>query len=163
MKTLYKLKNEDRFLEFVGERIAHVSSENNDSLRWLEVNIYTTESGGYVYETIGKTVVFRPASEDNPRARKVTPALVRNFDGATLVCDPKFGDAEIEDFLGKHVIIEEDRHRATFSPTADGLVESAKVADSDGILFITNTAKTALYQAAQVDPTIHDAYLVERV
>ena len=60
MKTLYQLKNEDRILEFVGEKIAHVSSENNDSIRWLEVNIYATESGGYVYETIGRSVVFRP-------------------------------------------------------------------------------------------------------
>ena len=163
MKTLHQLENEDRILEFVGEKIAHVSSENNDSIRWLEVNIYATESGGYVYETIGRSVVFRPTTEDHPRARRVTPAMVRNLDTMVLVCDPKYGDSEIEDFLGKYVILEEDRHRATFAPTADGLVESAKVADSDGILFITNTAKAALLQAAERDPRIHDAYMVERV
>lgn len=163
MKTLHKLKNEDRFLEFEGELIAHVSSENNDSLRWLEVNIYATASGGYVYETIGKSIVFRPAAPDRPRAIKVTPSVVRKFDTATLVCDPKHGDYEIEDMMGKYVIIEDDRHRATYAPTAEGLVESAKVADNDGILFITNTAKAALMKAAESDPRIHDAYLVERV
>lgn len=162
MSKRYALKNEDRILEFDGELIASSTSKRANSLRWLEINIYATESGGFVYETIGRSTVWRPSNEANPNATLVTPDfIVENAD--SLQCDPKHPDLALSDMAGKYIVVETDRHRATFSPTAEGLVESAKVSDPDGILFISNTAKNALREAADRHKTIHAAYVVERV
>lgn len=45
-------------VEFMGELIGASSTENPDSVRWTEINIYRTEHGKYVIHRSGRSVLY---------------------------------------------------------------------------------------------------------
>lgn len=47
-----------------GKRIAHVNTDDGNKLRWIELSVFERDAGGYVYYTVGKSVVYH-RDDDN--------------------------------------------------------------------------------------------------
>lgn len=172
--TTYDIQNGDRRMQFDGERIAFATSgekrrDGSYPLRWLEVTIYRTSTGAYVLHTNGKSRVWRPGTpgQDDIKATDlVTRELLREwFDEHEYppAGDPRFGFPIIDDYIGQRVVFETDRTRAVYCTTPGGLVESAKIEDRDGVLFLTKTAEAALREAAAQDEALRTAFFTEQV
>lgn len=56
---------------------------------------------------------------------------------------------------------ETDRHWATVSETAAGVIETLYLKDDDGVWYLTNVARTLLHDAALRDPTFNEPELVQ--
>lgn len=85
MDDAWQVQDEDRTIEFRGERLAKSSSWSQGKLRWTEVEIYRTTSGRYIVATIGRTdapeeETFYRASVSET-ARGVVEALHQLDDG----------------------------------------------------------------------------------
>lgn len=174
--TTYTIPNGDRTMSFDGDLLAFGTSGTGPRwpLRWLEISIYRTDSGSYVLHTNGRSRVFRPISGEQysktadlsaPMTKVSREFLDRWFSEHQYAPagDPKYGHPIIDDYMGQMVIFEQDRTRCVYSTTAAGLVESAKIEDKDGVLFLTKTAEAALRAASEKDDSIREAFFSERV
>lgn len=57
MQTYKIQRNNDVDLEFTGDLLSHVSSEEFGSTRWTTISIWRTENNRYVVQTIGHSKV----------------------------------------------------------------------------------------------------------
>lgn len=63
--TQHKLQNSSGDTVIVnGERIAYVNTDDGDKLRWIELSVFERDAGGFVYYTVGKSVVFHRIGDD---------------------------------------------------------------------------------------------------
>lgn len=165
----YELANYDRVLKFTGERIAHASNRlgrDEKQIRWSEVAIYRTRGNQYVLHKVGKSRVYHAGPNrcggtsgvnTSVNTIKRWPVEKRMDLAPCPVCQPDVLTAYTS------VLVEQDRGVTFVSKTADGVIESAKNEDADGVVYITKVAERALAQAAEVDDDIYDAYSVETI
>lgn len=161
----HTILNGDRVMTFEGELLASSTSFHPGSYRWLEVAIYRTDAGNYIYQTIGRSRVFKLAlDERQPGAKLVDSSLLEEMAGAgKITVGGRGSQLTLSDVQNQRVIFETDRHRAVHSISAEGVVEAAKVRDRENILFLTKTAEECLRAAAAKDEGIQNAFFVEHV
>lgn len=150
-----------RKIEFDGHLLAEISSRRSGSPRWTELRLYRSESGLFVLEKVGRSVVIHapkcpeilPDSPPLPRFQSVHPGEDPG-DGSYWFCDtcaPKNITS---------VLIEADRHWALVSETPEEIVESL-YRRNGGARSLPRMAIDLLEEAATASPELLDAYQVE--
>lgn len=158
---MYTIQNGKRILRFQGKKLAHSSSQTKQSIRWVEFAIYRTDSGKYVVERVGMSIVYH----------SVHCAVLRRNGGPTdalpsetisdrmVPCEECFPNKEEEQYL----VPENIRHRAQVCISAENVISSLKQFDANNTEYLTNVALRLLEQAAEVDPLIADAFYIEEI
>lgn len=158
---MFTIQNGKRVLRFQGEKLAHSSSKTKNSTRWVEFTIYRTDSGKYVVERVGVSIVFHNVHcavlrrNSGPSDPLPTETISDNM----VPCPECNPDRDAEQYL----VPENIRHRAQVCATAESVISSLKQSDSNNTEYLTNVALRLLEQAAEVDPLIADAYYVEEI
>lgn len=145
-----KVRDQDRVLEFVGERIGFASSESPTSLRWTEIEIYRTEAGNYVVHRIGVSLVFHVltgGSGRNCKSGRVTDGadIMRDRDAEPCPdCRPVL--MEVERYRQ-----ETDRHSAEAVAEPQELMKALSLTRENGAPYLSAVASAALREAAEHD------------
>ena len=142
--TEYRLRNERNDLVILqGSRLAHVNTDDGTKLRWIELSVFERDAGGYVYHTVGKSVVFHSHSSDSPCLSKGSPSKVDDLDFGTLesctLCDPT------TDPLSGTVLLEDELHTLIQCADYDSIVRAATLPNKG----LTGPARQLLIQLSR--------------
>lgn len=158
---MFSIQNGKRILRFQGEKLAHSSSKGPNSTRWVEFTLYRTDSGKYVVERVGVSVVFHSVHCAVLRRNSGTSdALPAETISDTLVPCPECLPLRDEE---QYLVPENIRHRAQVCASAESVISSLKQSDANKTEYLTNVALRLLEDAAEADPLIADAFYVEEI
>lgn len=159
---MIQVKDGSRTLQFNGTLLSKSSSWKRDSQRWIEFELYKTESGSYVLSRVGVSVIYHGAACN----------LVRRY-GLNEVPTDSVSSEKIELFtacdscsptLDLPVIFpEKDRHWAQVSDEPAAVLEALYKYDDGGARYLTNVAQRLLDEAAAVDSAIEAIYKIEMI
>lgn len=156
----FKVLDSSRILQFEGVHLSHSSSQHNGSARWIEFDLFRTESGQYVLSRIGISMIYH-----NRRCRLVEQYGLHAAPAATLVgrsvpcekCCPIIrADNDV-------VYPETPRPWAQVCSTVDAVIRSVQRRDEQGSLYFTKVARNLLEEASQHDAAIDRHYHIQVV
>ena len=159
---MIQVKDGSRILQFNGVLLSKSSSWKSDSQRWIEFELYKTESGSYVLSRVGVSVIYHCAAchlvkryglnevptsaVEQDRLQDLTPCDV---------CNPSLEAAVI--------FPEKNRNWAQVSDDPGAVLEALYKYDQSGARYLTNVAQRLLDTAAAIDPAIESIYKVEMI
>lgn len=79
MKTYLIQQDKDKILRFKGVFIGNVSSHRYNAKRWTELNLYKTEQGRYIGQTIGRTQIKSERDIYNAKVCKSENEVIEFF------------------------------------------------------------------------------------
>lgn len=150
------VRDRDRTLQFNGVLLAKSTSKSDKSTRWIEFELYKTESGSYILSRIGVSLVFHGAAcplvnrynlQESP-SDKLEPYATPCYD-----CDP---DESLD-----LVFPEKYRYWAQVSEEATAVLDALYKYDDGGARYLTNVAQRLLEEASKKDQKIAKAYRFE--
>ena len=150
------MKDGNRTLEFNGALLGKSSSKRRDSLRWIEFELYRTESGSYILSRVGVSLVFHGAACTLVKRYNLqeAPTAELHLDATPCgECDP---DESIE-----LVFPEKYRHWAQVTDRPEVVLESLYKYDDNGTKYLTSVAERLLQEAAKLDSDIANVYNYE--
>ena len=154
---MYSVKDKDRTLQFNGRKLAESTSERRFSTRWIEFELYRTDSGTYILSRTGVSLVFHGAACPMTSRYKLTEISTSKLDSRAIPCDTCNPSGTLD-----LVFPEKHRHWAmvTSDPVeiVDALYKYDEETDSH---YLTSVARRLLDQAAKVDSEIESAYTIE--
>lgn len=153
---MIQVQDGSRVLKFNGKLLGKSSSRRGDSLRWIEFELYRTESGSYVLSRAGVSILYHTTSCQLVRRyglQEAASAELRNDSLPCPDCRPSPGDTV--------VYPEKNRHWAQVSDDPEAVLEALYKYDESGARYLTNVAQRLLDQAASADADIESVYRVE--
>lgn len=155
----FSVRDGVRKLEFDGTKLSESSSRLPNKPRWVEFSVYRTPKGQYVLSRVGYSIFYH-AQDCFTVARNNLSAV----DGLALAgdyvacstCRPIRGDLD-------GVYPETPRFAAWVCSDALGVVNSLMKEDDNGTEYLTNVARRLLVEASTVDPSISDAFYIDRI
>lgn len=153
---MISIKDRNRTLQFNGSLLAKSTSESDKSTRWIEFELYKTESGSYILSRVGVSLVFHGAacplvsrySLQEAHSDKLEPYAVPCYD-----CDP---DESIE-----LVFPEKYRYWAQVFEKPEAVLEALYKYDTHRTKYLTSVAQRLLEQASKLDSDIANVYNYE--
>lgn len=145
-----------RTLQFNGRILGKSSSWRKGSTRWIEFELYKTESGSYVLSRIGVSIIFHGSA----------CALVKRY-GLTEVEFPALVDDSIPcdecqpDESAALVFPEKHRYWAQVSEEPQAVLDALYKFDEGGARYLTNVAQRLLEDASKADDKIASIYKFE--
>jgi len=155
---MIQVKDGARTLQFNGKLLGASSSWKTGSTRWIEFELYKTESGSYVLSRVGVSVTFHGAACHLVKRyglQEVASELLKNDAVPCPDCRPS-----IEAGL---VFPEKDRYWAQVSEDPGAVLEALYKYDNAGARYLTNVAQRLLEEAAAVDAGIESIYKIEMI
>jgi len=153
---MYSVKDGDRTLQFNGTLLAKSTSERRGANRWIEFELYKTESGSYILSRIGVSLMFHGAACSLVSKYKLTEAPAHDLPRRAVACE----ECQPDDSLDL-VFPEKYRHWAQVSDQPEAVLDALYKYDDNGAYYLTSVAQRLLQQAAKVDKDIADVYNVE--
>jgi hypothetical protein len=155
---MISVKDGSRTLQFNGELLGTSSSRRHDSLRWIEFELYRTESGSYVLSRVGVSLVYHGAACSLVKRYGLQEVSVedianRNDCVPCDLCRPSFA-AEL-------IFPEKNRHWAQVSDEPSAVLEALYKYDNSGSRYLTHVAQRLLEKAAAADKGIESVYRIE--
>ena len=148
-----------RTLTFHGRKIAESSSETDQSVRWIEFDLYKVEGGGYVVSRVGVSLVYHtPTCELAEKYGLEEWDPEEGLDEDSYPCDICRPRGALP-----YVCPETTRYWARVCDSAEAVVQTLYKKDSRGIRYITNVAARLLEDAAGADDAIARAYYNQRL
>lgn len=153
---MLEVKDGARTLQFNGSLLGKSSSKRRDSTRWIEFELYRTESGSYVLSRVGVSLIFHGAAcplvtrynlQERPSSELQESAL------PCEECDP--------DYSLSLVFPEKYRHWAQISDKPEAVLDALYKYDDNGARYLTGVAQRLLQEAAKLDSGIADIYNYE--
>lgn len=146
-----------RTLEFEGDLLAHSTSWEDHSERWVEFFLYRTKTGNWVVNRIGYSLLYhRPecAIAERNKLKIADAAGLERGAVPCKICLPGTSGT---------VCVEEPRYWAQQCKNANAVVESCRKYDDNGTPYLTKVVRRLLEQASAEDESLRDAYFVEHV
>lgn len=153
---MFSVKDGDRTLQFNGTLLAKSTSERRGAYRWIEFELYRTESGSYILSRIGVSLIFHGAVCSLVSKYKLSDSPAYGLKSNATPCE----DCKPDDSLDL-VFPEKYRYWAQVSDNPDAVLDALYKYDNNGAYYLTSVAQRLLQQAAKVDTDIADAYNVE--
>lgn len=153
---MFEVKDGARTLQFNGTLLGKSSSWRKDSTRWIEFELYRTESGSYILSRIGVSLVFHGAACQLVRRYGLTEVEFSELREDALPCEECDPSEEVE-----LVFPEKYRYWAQVSEEAASVLDALYKYDDGGARYLTNVAQRLLEDAAKSDPKIADIYRYE--
>ena len=153
---MLEVKDGARTLQFNGSLLGKSTSWRRGSTRWIEFELYRTESGSYILSRIGVSLVYHGAAcrlvhtyklQENSYAK-----LINNSIPCEL-CGP--------DESASLVFPEKYRYWAQVSDEPEAVLEALYKYDDGGARYLTNVAQRLLETAAEKDSAIDSIYKIE--
>lgn len=153
---MLEVKDGDRTLQFNGKLLAKSSSKRRDSTRWIEFELYRTESGSYILSRIGVSLVFHGAACTLVKRYGLQEKSNTALEIGAIPCE----ECQPDDMLDL-IFPEKYRHWAQISEKADAVLEALYKYDDNGARYLTGVAQRLLQEAARVDSKVADVYNYE--
>ena len=153
---MFSVKDGDRTLQFNGTLLAKSTSERRGAYRWIEFELYNTESGAYILSRIGVSLIFHGAACSLVSKYKLNEASSQELRGDAVPCV----DCNPDDSLDL-IFPEKYRYWAQVSDHPEAVLDALYKYDDNGAYYLTSVAQRLLQQAAKVDKDIADVYNVE--
>lgn len=153
---MINVKDGARTLQFNGVLLGKSSSWRKDSTRWIEFELYKTESGSYVLSRIGVSLIYHGAACPLVKRyglQEVVSAEVVDAATPCEQCNPSL-EADL-------VFPEKHRYWAQVSEEAPAVLDALYKYDAGGARYLTNVAQRLLEEAAKIDSNIAEIYRFE--
>ena len=159
---MIQVKDGSRTLQFNGLLLSKSSSWKRDSNRWIEFELYKTESGSYVLSRVGVSVIYHVAACHLVKRYGLQEISVDEIESekieALVPCDTCSPSLNVP-----VVFPEKNRHWAQVSDDPSAVLEALYKYDQGGARYLTNVAQRLLDAAAAVDHGIESVYKVEMI
>lgn len=155
---MHEVKDGARTLQFEGTLLGASSSYRRGSTRWIEFELYRTESGSYILSRVGVSLVFHSGACTLVEKYKLNDASVTDLDPEAVPCEqcqPTF-EAQL-------VFPEKYRYWAQVSDDPQAVLDALYKYDDGGARYLTWVARRVLEEAADNDPDIDSVYRVEHI
>lgn len=153
---MFEVKDGARTLQFNGRLLGKSSSKRNDSTRWIEFELYRTDSGSYILSRIGVSLVYHGAACALVRRYGLSEVLFNTLDSKSIPCTECSPSEEAE-----LVFPEKYRHWAQVSDEPIAVLDALYKYDDNGARYLTNVAQRLLDEASKQDPAIARVYNIE--
>jgi len=155
---MYEVKDGSRTLQFNGTLLGRSSSHRRGSTRWIEFELYRTESGSYVLSRIGVSLVFHGAACPLVKRYGLQELPPEQLHQDALPCEDCYPteDAEL-------VFPEKYRYWAQVSEDPNAVLDALYKYDDGGARYLTNVAQRLLEDASEQDQKIDQIYRIETI
>lgn len=153
---MYSVRDGDRTLQFNGTLLAKSTSERRGAYRWIEFELYKTESGAYILSRVGVSLIFHGAACSLVSKYKLTESLSQELRSDAVPCIDCNPDESLD-----LVFPEKYRYWAQVSDQPEAVLDALYKYDENGAYYLTSVAQRLLQQAAKVDVDIANVYNVE--
>ena len=155
---MFSVKDGDRTLQFNGTLLAKSSSERRGAYRWIEFELYRTESGSFILSRIGVSLIFHGAACSLVSKYKLSESPNYELAVNAVPCD----ECNPEDTIDL-IFPEKYRYWAQVSEKPNAVLDSLYKYDNNGARYLTSVAQRLLKDAARVDLEIEQVYNLEIV
>lgn len=157
-----RVRDSARILEFSGEMLAEVSTENPTLPRWTEMRLYKVTDGTnrYVLSIIGRSVVYHVTNGICNAGVPVTAEKLPGDAEPCRRCTPPRSDALDDDV---QIDLEEDRYTVHVVDGPDAVVSklrNPRTATETRLGAISGPGQRLLAIAAAADPGMYNAVMV---
>jgi hypothetical protein len=153
---MYEVKDGARTLQFNGTLLGKSTSWRRGSTRWIEFELYKTESGSYILSRIGVSTVFHGAACSLVKRYGLSEAHYSSLRNDAIPCE-ECGPTEEADLI----FPEKHRYWAQVSDEPEAVLDALYKFDDGGARYLTNVAQRLLEAAADKDKSIDSIYRVE--
>jgi hypothetical protein len=153
---MYEVKDGARTLQFNGSILGKSTSWRRGSTRWIEFELYRTESGSYILSRVGVSLVYHGAA-----CRLVHTYKLQEISYTKLVNDSIPCELCSPDESASLVFPEKHRYWAQVSEEPEAVLEALYKYDDGGARYLTNVAQRLLETAAEKDSAIDSIYKIE--
>jgi hypothetical protein len=153
---MYSVRDGDRTLQFNGSLIAKSTSARRGSYRWIEFELYKTESGSYVLYRIGVSLIFHGAACRLVSRYKLEEKPSSSLIESSVPCDDCAPDNSLD-----LIFPEKYRYWSQVSDKPDAVLDALYKYDDNGARYLTVVAQRLLKNAAAVDFAVAEIYNVE--
>lgn len=153
---MFSVKDGDRTLQFNGRLLAKSTSERRGAYRWIEFELYQTESGSYILSRIGVSLIFHGAACSLVSKYRLTEAPLEDLTRRSVPCEECQPDDSID-----LIFPEKYRYWAQVSDHPAAVLDALYKYDDNGAHYLTSVAQRLLQEAAKVDKDIANVYNVE--
>ena len=151
----FKVRDNLRTLQFEGVHLSHSSSRRTDSPRWIEFDLYRTESGQYVLSRVGISMIYhtRSCRLVEQYGLHAAPAAVLTIESQPCdKCTPVIAADNDQ------IYPENDRSWAQVCASVGAVLRAVQRRDEQGSYFYTRVARFLLEEASQHDAAIDQQY-----
>jgi hypothetical protein len=145
------VRDRNRVLEFDGELLGESSSRSEDSLRWVEFQIYRTYGHEYVLSRVGRSSIYHGLECELIQSNAIPPIALPEHDAVPCpVCRPDQNDRQ-------PFRPETPRFFARVYESPSRLVADLYRKKPDNQPYLTRVARTVLEMASAADPRLRNA------
>lgn len=155
---MFEVKDGARTLQFNGKRLGKSSSWRRGSTRWIEFELYRTESGSYVLSRIGVSLVYHGAACPLVKRYGLQEVEFTTLNTDALPCEECEPSEQAE-----LVFPEKYRYWAQVSEDPEAVLDALYKYDDGGARYLTNVAQRLLEAASEEDAKIDSIYRVELI
>jgi hypothetical protein len=155
---MYEVKDGYRTLQFNGVVLGKSSSYRRGSSRWIEFELYRTESGSYILSRIGVSLVYHSGACPLVDRYGLTERSITDLNRDAIPCEqcnPTF-EAQL-------VFPEKYRYWAQVSEEPDSVLDALYKYDEGGARYLTKVAQRVLEDASKQDAGIDSVYRIEHI
>lgn len=154
---MLEVRDGDRTLQFNGILLAKSTSERRGAYRWIEFELYKTESGSYILSRVGVSLIYHGAACALVSKYKLNEDYTENLSVNAIPCEDCEPDSSLD-----LIFPEKYRYWAQVSDHPKAVLDSLyKYDDSNGAYYLTGVAQRLLQQASKVDDGIAKVYNLE--
>ena len=153
---MIEVKDGARTLQFNGVLLGKSTSYRHGSTRWIEFELYRTESGSYVLSRVGVSIVYHGAACRLVQTYKLQEVLFKDIVKNSVPCDICSPDKSTD-----FVFPEKHRYWAQVSEEASAVLDALYKYDDNGARYLTNVAQRLLEVSSSKDSGIDSIYRIE--
>jgi hypothetical protein len=153
---MLEVRDGARTLQFSGSLLGKSTSKRGDSIRWIEFELYRTDSGSYILSRIGVSLVFHGAACALVKRYGLSEIAFDKLNKKAIPC-PECDPSEEAEL----VFPEKYRHWAQVSEEPGAVLDALYKYDDNGARYLTNVAQRLLEEASKNDDLIADIYKIE--
>jgi hypothetical protein len=153
---MFEVKDGARTLQFNGKLLGKSTSWRRGSIRWIEFELYKTESGSYVLSRVGISLIFHGAACPLVKRYGLQEVDVSNLHRNAIPCD----ECRPTDTLDL-VFPEKSRYWSQVSDEPNAVLDALYKFDDGGARYLTNVAQRLLEESSAKDAGIDSVYRVE--
>lgn len=155
---MLEVKDGARTLQFNGRLLGKSSSYRRGSTRWIEFELYRTESGSYILSRVGVSLIYHGAACPLVKRYGLQEVEYHELTEDALPCEECDPTEEAE-----LVFPEKYRYWAQVSEDADAVLDALYKYDDGGARYLTNVAQRLLEEASANDSKIDTIYRIELI
>ena len=147
-----------RAIQFTGVFLGAADSRTGRSdERWSETRIYRTSADRYIMQKIGHSRIYHSSTGCSQGELQLMTDIPSDY-VPCRTCKP----CALDDSFTS-VRVETTRYSCHISETPQGIIESGRLADNDGVLYTPRVTIEALRRASLEDDNLYNVFMISKV